>query len=293
MAWMDIPEVKTPPPRKRNGTVKGIIAAAVVVVGAAVAYFLVSAKPADPQPKASAPAKAAKPARPARVEPQRPAPRTPAAEPAKKAEAPEPEEKWDDSFITNREKRIKFSKVISVTTNDSGVVNERYRLPNGRTWRRQIDPPPIFRNASDNAIAMVMGGAAGAPIPPVPGLDNANLDAEFEKSLAEPIEISKDDKPWVAALKLVVQNVRQEIAELRRAGDNRPIGAILQDHIDTTNHQAAMRGDALATLEKVRQEMGEAAAGEYLEKVNEQLKKYGVQPVKVGRGRQPKQEGAN
>ena len=148
----------------------------------------------------------------------------PVARPPKKPAdaAPEPPLKWQEDFITNREMRIKFSVLASAQTNDCGVVTERYRLPNGQYWRRQIDPPPIFENPSDNAIAMALGDRSGAPIPPYPGLYDANLDEAFAKSLSSPIVINEDDKPWLVALKTAVQEAREEIARQIEAGDKAP-----------------------------------------------------------------------
>ena len=195
---------------------------------------------------------------------------------------------WDDSFITNRELRLKYSTVINVRTNEGGVVTERFQLPNGKTWRRVSDPPPIFDNPSDNAIAMALGDASGAPLPPVPGLDDANLDEEFAKSLLKPIEISEDDKPGVAAVKMLVSEARKEIAEIKNAGDTRTVGELLQEHINMNNHAANLRGETLRQVSRVRREDGDAAAKEYLAKMNEALERFGVAPVEIDfEGEQP------
>jgi len=195
---------------------------------------------------------------------------------------------WDDSFITNRELRLKYSTVINVRTNEGGVVTERFVLPNGKTWRRVSDPPPIFDNPSDNAIAMALGDASGAPLPPVPGLDDANLDEEFAKSLLKPIEISEDDKPGVAAVKMLVSEARKEIAEIKNAGDTRTVGELLQEHVNMNNHAANLRGETLRQVSRVRREDGDAAAKEYLAKMNEALERFGVAPVEIDfEGEQP------
>lgn len=193
----------------------------------------------------------------------------------------EEELKWDDSFVTNRELRIKFSVLDSSQTNDSGVVTERYRLPNGQFWRRQIDPPPLFENPSDNAIAMALGDRSGAPIPPYPGLYDANLDEEFAKSLAHPIVINEDDKPWVVAMKTAVMEAREELANQIKSGDKRSVGEMLRDHVLENNRQANLKGEALVGYQKVLETDGEAAAAEYLEKVNEALGRFGVAPLKA------------
>lgn len=193
----------------------------------------------------------------------------------------EPLPEWNDSFITNREMRIKFSTLVNASTNDSGVVTERYRMPNGQCWRRQIDPPPIFDNPSDNAIAMALGDRSGAPIPPYPGLYDANLDEEFVKSLLKPIAINEDDKPWLVAMKTAVKETREEIARRIKAGDTRSVGEMLREHVQENNRIADMQGNAILGYQKILRTDGEEAAAEYLEKVNEALERFGVAPIKA------------
>lgn len=197
----------------------------------------------------------------------------------------ENELKWNDNFVTNRELRIKFSVLAEVRTNSSGVITERYRMPNGKYWRRQIDPPPIFSNPSDNAIAMALGDRSGAPIPPYPGLNDIDLDKQFAQSLATPIEIDENDKPWVVALKVAVQETRKEIAALIKAGDTRSVGEILLDHVHENNRTAELHGEAWQGYHKILKEDGEEAANEYLTKVNDHLERYGVAPLKHGEKR--------
>ena len=190
------------------------------------------------------------------------------------------EEKWDDKFIYIPEKRWKFSKLVSVVTADCGIVTERWRMPNGQTWRRQIDPPPLFENASDNAIAYVMSQKAGAPMPPYPGLQDANLNQEFANSLLSPIEIKATDSPHVAALKTAVKQARSDIAQMIREGDTRSVGEILRDYVDENNRQVDLQADALKGYYKARDEGGEEAAAEYLERINKALAGFGVAPIK-------------
>lgn len=189
------------------------------------------------------------------------------------------DENWDDSFLTNSEKRLKFSVLIMARTNEEGVVTERFRLPNGQTWRRVTDPPPIFNNRADQAIAMVISNAAGSPMPPVPGLEDADLDQEFAKAFAEPIRIDENDKPNVVAMKMAVMETRQEIAKMIKNGDTRSVGEILSGHIEINNRTAEMHRDALLQLEVIRRDEGDDFAREYLEKVNEKLNSYGMQEI--------------
>ena len=189
-------------------------------------------------------------------------------------------EKWDDSFATNHELRLHFSKVIEVRTNAFGLITERYVMPNGKTWRIVRDPPPPFDNLCDNTIAMALSVRAGAPIPPVPGLDSANLDQEFANSMATPIKILDTDSPGRAAMKMAVKGAKDEIIRMIKAGDTRSVGEILRDYIDSNNHAVDMQAEALRTVEKIRQESGDEQADAYLDKVNEKLSSFGIEPIK-------------
>lgn len=254
-----------------------IIAALLAAVGGAWWWLTAREDTRPPAPKAVKVAKDINVVKTPKVVPSKPA--------ATNAPAEKPLPPWNDSFMTNREMRLKYSTLFQATTNDGGLIIERYRLPNGKTWRKMIDPPPVFNNISDQAIAMVVGGAAGAPIPPVPGLDSANLNAEFIKSLEVPIQIEPDDTPRIAALKIAVKETREEIAAAIKAGDKRSVGEILSGHIKLNNRQSSLQGEALRALDQVRDRDGEEAAAEFLKAVNENLKSYGVAPVTLGKRR--------
>ena len=152
---------------------------------------------------------------------------------------------WDDSFITNRELRLKYSTVINVRTNEGGVVTERFVLPNGKTWRRVSDPPPIFDNPSDNAIAMALGDASGDRLLGVfaqpgrymcakgvdprwlnrmggtgdgkrttsSGTDVLETYAKNELAVEKDIEIADADSREVRELKQIVNGMREEMRE--------------------------------------------------------------------------------
>lgn len=260
------------PAKKSPGLTHGLIAgAAIVLIGIIALYFVTSETDENPVEKKG-------PSKIAEVEPAIAQKLTPKAEksaPTEKAEKLE----WKDEYITDSAMRLKFSTLIQARTNEGGMVTERFRLPNGKTWRRVTDPPPIFPNRCDMAIVRTMSEEAGVPIPPVPGLDDADLDEEFAKSLLEPIVINDDDSPRVAALKLIVKETRAEIARLIKEGDGRSVGEILQDHINLNNHMADMQGDAIRQYDKVKKESGVEVAKEFLVKINENLASYGIDPI--------------
>ena len=267
------------PATKKPNALRGALAGVVVVAAlGAVFYFLFSG---DDAPEKAKPDR--EPSLIKEVTPAKAATNAVVTKVATNAEEKLPP--WQDKFVVDRKKRMAYSKLIESRTNEAGMVTERFRLPNGQTWRRVTDPPPIFQNPSDCAIAMSLGDGSGAPIPPVPGLNDANLNEEFAKSLLEPIVIDPKDSPRVAALKMAVKSARSEIAQLIKNGDDRTVGQILADHISLNNHQANMQAEAIKQVNLVRREEGDAAADEYLGKVNETLKTYGIAPIGQGRRR--------
>ena len=274
--------VSTKPPLRRGHrprpTVRGVIAGVIVVLGAAIVAWIVLSESDD------VPAQGTKHKAHGTTIPEA----TPASLRTNESavvQSAGPAEQWKDEYIKDPAKRLKFSTLFEARTNSAGMITERFRLPNGKTWRRVTDPPPIFDNMADNAIASVIAGGAGAPIPPVPGLDNANLDEEFAKAMASPIKIGESDSPKLVALKMAVKETKKEIARMIKEGDTRSVGEILQDHINLNNRNADLQAEAFQAVAKVREEMGDEAAESYLEKVNENLKSYGVDPIHVGKGR--------
>jgi hypothetical protein len=273
-----------PSPKRSLYLAVAVLCAA--VVGGGLWWWLAAREDARPpveKPKAVKATKDINVVKSPKVVPSKPA--------ATNAPAEKPLPPWNDSFMTNREMRLKYSTLFQATTNDGGLIIERYRLPNGKTWRKMIDPPPVFNNISDQAIAMVVGGAAGGNIPPAPGLGDVNLDTEFRKSLQEPIRIEHDDPPRIVALKMAVQETREEIVRLKAEGDTRTVGQMLGDHIKASNRNANMQADALAAVKRVRETDGEEAAAEYLKAVNLHLKSFGVRPIRLGEARGSRLDG--
>lgn len=263
------------PAAKKPNALRGVAAGVVVVVAlGALFYFVFSGDEGKGAVDASKRPSLIKEVTPAKVATNAAAGETVSKEKEEKLQ-------WKDEYLTDSAMRLKFSTLIQARTNEGGMVTERFRLPNGKTWRRVTDPPPIFPNRCDMAIVRAMSEEAGVPIPPVPGLDDADLDQEFANSLLEPIVIKDDDNPRVAALKLIVKETRAEIARLIKEGDGRSVGEILQDHINLNNHIADMQGEAIRQYDKVKRESGGEAAKEFLVKINENLANYGIDPIRT------------
>lgn len=258
----------------KNVHLRGVIAGMVVVLGAAVAWWMVT----DDKGRECTTTRTRN-TRPSRIQETKHQVSTNAVRPVTVASKVETKPEWREEYMESTAMRLKFSTLIQARTNEWGMVTERFRLPNGKTWRRVSDPPPLFENRCDQAIAMVLGDETGSYIPTMPGLDNCDLDEEFKRGLVSPIKINDNDSAEVAVLKTVVKEARAEIAKMIKAGDTRSIGEILQEHIDLNNRRTEMWAEVVKQLEKVRKDEGEDFAREYLDKANESLISYGVPPI--------------
>ena len=78
-----------------------------------------------------------------------------------------------------------------------------------------------------------------------------------------------------------MKEARDEIARRIKSGDSRTVGEMLRDHVQENNRVANLQGDALRGYHKVLETDGEAAAAEFLEKMNEALEQFGVAPIKA------------
>ena len=75
---------------------------------------------------------------------------------------------------------------------------------------------PVFDNASDDQLAMAVGGGGTQAIAPIPM--TAASEAEFLKSLERPIVISEDDSEQVKRLKEAVRNAREAMKQMMDEG---------------------------------------------------------------------------
>ena len=86
----------------------------------------------------------------------------------------------------------------SCVTNADGSVRELIRTADGKLHGIRRPPPesePIFHNAADQAIAMVLSVSDTVSAAPLPGLDG-NLDEEFAKAVKTPIEINDEESRY-------------------------------------------------------------------------------------------------
>ena len=163
----------------------------------------------------------------------------------------------------------------SITTNAQGITVERLVLANGKRKKKVRHPKPVFEFSSDDLIAMAISVKPGESMPPMP--IDANIDKEFAASLLSPIRINDDDSDEVKEIKARVIETRAYLAEeIKRGGS---VYQALMDHQNEQNRIADNRLMAIQEMQKVRAEMGEDAANEFRDRVNESFRIRGIPEI--------------
>lgn len=281
MAWnkpSEAGDVVFPSRQKRKGFRFPIVAAgAIVVVGAGfAAWWLLSdggasrtLRPAPGKqglikevkpvavPKAEAP-EATKPTAPFKTDP-----RYDAAE----GLVDDPRFPYDD-----------HRKVMSSRTNSWNQIIDICMMPNGRRRKVVRDAkPPVFECATDQLIAMTIGGDPDVDLPPLP--IDGDLEVDFHKSLQKPIVINDDDDEKTRRMKEDVIEARKVIDEELRKGHS--FKDILADHAAQRKQNMEMRAEAMATARDLKKSGDAEALGDYLKKVNGLFEKQGIAPVSL------------
>ena len=278
MSWngsggAETPSAGTPP--KGRARAARLAAALGVALALAVVGVRFAARPA-PERCAPAPdASAARPipaARPAAPEPVRVAAPEPAGRPAPRL--------WNGVEVVSS---------AGAETNRDGAVVERLVLADGRRVRAVTLPGPVFRNASDQLLAMLVSARPGEEVPPLPlgpGIERA-----FAESLASPDEGEPGDSDAVRELRRRVRDARRAVAEEVRAG--RSVREVLAAYQGELAFIAESRLAAVREAQVVREADGEEAARRFAERANEALRARGVPEIPVpGEGRRSRERGA-
>lgn len=172
---------------------------------------------------------------------------------------------------------------LTVTTNSSGAVIEKLVLANGKKKSKIHPPKPVFENPCDQVIALAISVKPGMSMPPLPQLD-ASLEQEFLKSLENPFRIEETDSPEVRELKARVMETKAYLVEEVKNGGS--VLAILKEHQQMMEDNADAHLVAVQALQKIKAEHGEAAAAEFLERINESLKARGFAEINPGKGKE-------
>lgn len=252
--------------------VKGIVAGAVVIVGALVAFFVISGgekKPAkavkEKKPAVIAEVKLA--AAPTVVEAAKPSAEKP------KAEKPKTDGTWLSKKVTRRE----------VVTNGTMAVETIY-TEDGKKHKYYHDTAkPVFDNASDQVLALVTADDPHGNAPPLPAL-GPGFENEFADSLKKEIVIDDNDSEAVKEVKERVKQARQAMLDAMGAGMSAQ--DVIAEHRKMVEENAAMRMDAVKGLREYLDKGDAEGAREYLETMNKALDQMGIMRIEMPRSRE-------
>ena len=207
-------------------------------------------------------------ARPAKA-PVSPTEDAPAAKPKADTTAP----------ATNDVRRYAGQPVVRVdtSTNSAGMVVERLYTADGKRHRVTHFPPPVFKHASDEYLAILLSTPSGAEMPPLPDLSRENMEEQFRKSLEDEIEIKPDDPERIKDLKAKVMIVRENMKEMLKEG--RGFAEVLEEARKTANENVEVRSQAVAQYYDLLRKGQDGDAEELRKKMNEVLVQMGIEEI--------------
>jgi hypothetical protein len=137
--------------------------------------------------------------------------------------------------------------------------------------------PKVFKNASDQILAMVAQIAEGKDVPPIP-IDK-NFEKEFFQSLKEPILINEDDSENIKILKESVIALRKELSE--RADGGESAYNILKDYQKQMAEDYKVRSEMQSEARKILESGDRAGAEEFVKKINIALNQVGIKEIEM------------
>lgn len=216
MAWNVPQSGKTPQKSNHNGGMRPLflaVAVLIAVAGVGVIAWIASSKPSAP---------ATEKAKPSKKKAAVIAIANPAAKPSK------PEVKVEDpiSYRTNRWGEVVKRQKPETYRDERGVL--RYKKGNGRVPNPDDFKNPTristrgnmheFKHPVENEIAALIMTQPGEPLVGEP--DYSNMKQDFVNALIDKIEISDDDSELDKELKLNVEEMKKELAERVKNGED-------------------------------------------------------------------------
>ena len=253
--------------RQRNGRLKGLVAGAIVVLGAAVAaWWIFGSGPAPVREEADGTLKGL-------IKEV-----TPVAAPTN-APVREVVKNPPHGLKPGEWRHVKWTKPANW---DQMSPGDRTRCqPTGRVIRpKWMDAKQLFKTLPDKKIQRLLNVQPGQVI-----LGTATYDERFVKSflksLETPIEFADDDTPEDREMKQAVIDVRKELKEAYDRGED--IAQIMRDTEKQLHEQAAYRVKLQHEIAVYRQsgEHSEQDVKDYIDAANLILKDNGMEPLKL------------
>lgn len=254
-----------------NGRTALVAALAIAAAISAGVWWWMAARPeATPsKPATSRSAKQTKDKKPAAAKTNTAAPATTAkTNAAEVAEAVKPKERHD---------------TVSIHTNNMGKVVEKWIGSDGQLHMSvRYASKPVFDNASDDQLAMAVGGDGMREIPPIPM--TASSEKEFLESLKKPIVIEDTDSEDVKRLKQAVSEAREQMKQMIDNGMS--YREALAEHQRLVNENVETRNKCMAELKQLVDSGDKAGAESYLKTMNAALAQMGIPAITMPMSRE-------
>lgn len=252
--------------RGSSGLFKGIAAAAIVVIGAMVAWMALA--PRAEEPKEEMDRKQAK------IAEVTPAPVAPVKAEEPVVEKPKPLRKWEYPVDrTNELSAAELRKWKVMHRPPPGYTNDTART----------EAPPeyaIFNHHSENEIACLLTITPGTTLVGTPIYGKRFID-DFMKSCEEPIVITEDDTPEQAELKQAMIDTKIDLRQ--RMADGEDLGQILLDTRAEYQRLAAYKQTLQQELNELKKDdsLSMEDIDDFVEAANKMLEDKGIAPIKL------------
>lgn len=135
----------------------------------------------------------------------------------------------------------------------------------------------VFKTVADQVLAMIWSSSSGMIAPlPLAG-DSKRLEMEFRKIIQKPVDFKDDDSKDVLDAKQRIHELRGEVLDLLDKGYT--VHQILNEHQQLFNENQRLRAQILVERDRIYDAGDEAAAREYVRRVNEELVKMGISSI--------------
>ena len=162
---------------------------------------------------------------------------------------------------------------ISIHTNNLGKVVEKWIGADGKKHMSvRYARKPVFDNASDDQLAMAVGGGGTQAIAPIPMA--ATSEQEFLESLKKPIVIDDDDPERVKRIKEAVIAARETMKQMMDEGKS--YREALAEHQKLVNENVETRNQCMAELKQLVDAGDREGAEHYLKTMNVALEQMGI-----------------
>ncbi len=142
----------------------------------------------------------------------------------------------------------------------------------------------IFNSASDQLLAMALGGEPGQDVPPLPL--GPGVDHDFRESLKRPIVINDDDTEEVKRIKETVKAAREDMLKILEEGGT--VEAALREHERLQRDNNKIHREAVLEYRRILESGDEEGAAEYMRIMNTAFQQMGIAPIGKRAGRRPR-----